>query len=98
MSERRTTNTGILQHHYEIFRSRPPQHGPHRGPTRRRDRAIRGTRAHRARKPAMTKWKTVKLSEVAYQVADRVDNPSTSGYDGTACVWNAITGQEILAA
>ncbi len=29
----------------------------------------------------MTDWQTVKLGDVAYEVSDRVDNPSTSGYD-----------------
>ncbi len=41
----------------------------------------------------MTKWKTVKLSDVAYQVADRVDNPSTSGYDRFVGLDHFVSGE-----
>jgi len=40
----------------------------------------------------MTKWQTVKLSDVAYEVSDRVDNPSTSDYDRFVGLDNFVGG------
>jgi type I restriction enzyme S subunit len=40
----------------------------------------------------MTKWQTVKLSDVAYEVSDRVDNPSASGYDRFVGLDNFVSG------
>lgn len=40
----------------------------------------------------MTNWQTVKLSDVAYEVSDRVDNPSTSGYDRFVGLDNFVGG------
>lgn len=40
----------------------------------------------------MTKWKTIKLIDVAYEVSERVDNPSTSGYDRFVGLEHFISG------
>ncbi len=40
----------------------------------------------------MTDWQTVKLGEVAYEVSERVDNPSTSGYDRFVGLENFVSG------
>lgn len=40
----------------------------------------------------MTKWQNVKLSDVAYEVSARVDNPSTSGYDRFVGLDNFVSG------
>lgn len=40
----------------------------------------------------MTDWQTVKLGDVAYEVSERVDNPSTSGYDRFVGLEHFISG------
>ena len=40
----------------------------------------------------MTDWKTVKLGDVAYEISERVDNPSTSGYDRFVGLENFVSG------
>jgi restriction endonuclease S subunit len=40
----------------------------------------------------MTDWQTVKLGDVAYEVSERVDNPSTSGYDRFVGLEHFVSG------
>lgn len=40
----------------------------------------------------MTEWKSIKLGDVAYEISDRVDNPSTSGYDRFVGLDNFVSG------
>lgn len=40
----------------------------------------------------MTDWQTVKLGDVAYEISERVDNPSTSGYDRFVGLENFVSG------
>ena len=40
----------------------------------------------------MTNWQTVRLRDVAYEVSDRVDNPSTSGYDRFVGLQHFVSG------
>jgi type I restriction enzyme, S subunit len=40
----------------------------------------------------MTDWQTVKLGDVAYEVSDRVENPSTSGYDRFVGLEHFVSG------